>query len=203
MARPKRPVFPLFRSELYAEVAFHVFHADVPLSVKDLMELVGSSRRTVGGIVDELVEAGIFQEGRIGRTRQLTARTDAPFYEPLLHLLTVVEGPQAVVRDALAELEFICEAFIFGSWAARSQGERGHFPRDIDVLVISAEKLSVSARVEVRERLESAEQVLRREVNPTFATVEQWRHSEDPFLHSIRSSTIVEVAPSKRGKIPA
>ncbi len=49
-------------------------------------------------------------------------------------------GPADVVtgRDEFAGLEGVVQVVIFGSWAARYEGERGLPPNDVDVLVVGA-----------------------------------------------------------------
>jgi len=83
----------------------------------------------------------------------------------------------------------------FGSWAARATGVDGPQPRDVDVLIISEAPMSRADRRPVFDALEQASKLLRRDVNPVFATVDQWHTSSDPFLADVRGGPLVEALP--------
>lgn len=70
-----------------------------------------------------------------------------------------------MVLEELGNLSGIEHLYLFGSWAARYQGETGRAPNDIDVLVIGAPD-----RDQVYEAGERAEKRLRVPVQVTIRT---------------------------------
>ena len=77
---------------------------------------------------------------------------------------------------------------IFGSWAARYNGERGLPPNDVDVLVVGApDRLAMYAAAE------RAESRLSQPVNPVVCPPEQWARPAEPFIREITSRPYVTV----------
>jgi predicted nucleotidyltransferase len=76
--------------------------------------------------------------------------------------------------------------FIFGSWAARYQGERGRTPGDVDVLVVGAPD-----RDDVFDASERAGHRLARDVNVTVVSCERWRTASEPFLQEVHRRPLV------------
>lgn len=195
MPAPSSALFPMFRSQLQTSIATEVFLHDEGITAAELVRTLNADQKNVSAAVKGLVEAGILRSTPVGRSRVLTADDGAPFYEPLRQLLTIVQGPPTVIGRALAECPGVRGAYIFGSWAARAAGEPGPPPRDVDVLVLSDEKMARSDRRVVFESLEQASETLRRPVNPVFATVDQWSTSEDAFLAEVREGHSVPAVP--------
>jgi len=54
----------------------------------------------------------------------------------LREILRVATGPVVVLAEELADIEGIESAFVYGSFAARVQGEPGPAPHDIDLVVV-------------------------------------------------------------------
>ncbi|MCA1845996.1 MAG: hypothetical protein LC792_22955 [Actinobacteria bacterium] len=113
----------------------------------------------------------------------------SPLYRPLADLLLVAFGPATAVASELDGIAGIDEAHIFGSWAARYSGEAGTAPNDVDVLVIGDPD-----RDEVCQAAERAERRLRRSVQVTFRSPEEWgqrtgpvrRHHPEPTARAAR-----------------
>ena len=80
------------------------------------------------------------------------------------------------------------EAFIYGSWARRYEGEAGAPPGDIDLLVVGTPE--VEAVYDVTER---ASAQFGREVNPTVLTKSEWEASNEGFLEQLRRSPLVSL----------
>ena len=202
MTAASYPLFPLFRSRLMAEITNLVFTSDAGHTISELASATSSDRKNVRTVVDSLVEAGVFTATQVGRSRLITANESSLVYRPLLQLLTIVQGPPSVIARELSELPEVRGAFIYGSWAARAQGIPGSQPRDIDLLVITRERVSPRLRVKVVDVLDRAAESLGRPVNPTFATLEQWTHSEDRFLQDIKAGPMVEAKPLESVSAP-
>jgi hypothetical protein len=121
--------------------------------------------------------------------RLLQANLDGPLARPLTELLTLTYGPAAVLRDLLAAIHGIDEAFIYGSWAARYAGEPGPPPRDVDVLVVGD-----ADEDDIFEAARVAERRLGREVNIHRVSAKAWHGpGRDPFLTSVRSRPLVSI----------
>lgn len=129
---------------------------------------------------------------RISRSTSSTASpaTPTPLTRPLTDLLAVTYGPLPVLTDALAVVPGVERAFIYGSWAARYQGEPGPVPDDVDVLVIGtadADDLDAVA--------EQAQRRLGQPVNIRRVGPARWRRPDarDPFLRSVQERPLVEL----------
>lgn len=134
-----------------------------------------------------LVEAGLVTDVRRGNVRLIAAATDNPVFAPLADLMAVTFGPAGVLRDALAGLDGIERAFIYGSWAARYHQQAGHVPGDIDVLVVGT-----PGRVALSEALEAAERKLRREVNARVVSPDAWQ-GDGSFKKTINDRPSVDL----------
>lgn len=107
----------------------------------------------------------------------------------LRSILVQTVGVLGRLGDALRGVLGISEAFVFGSWAARHEGEPGPAPRDIDVLVIGDASLR-----SVRRACRPVEAQLRVEVNPVVADVDRWAAADpDPFVAQVRSQPLVPI----------
>lgn len=63
--------------------------------------------------------------------------TASPYYSGLAEVLTRAFGVPAVLTEALQPVSRISAAYIYGSWAARHEGQAGQRPvGDIDVLIL-------------------------------------------------------------------
>jgi predicted nucleotidyltransferase len=94
------------------------------------------------------------------------------------------------LERALAAVDGVERAFIYGSWAARYLGEPGDAPNDLDVLVVGkpdADELFAIA--------DEARASLRREVNIRSIRPAVWNNpaSKDAFLATVRSRPLIEL----------
>lgn len=89
---------------------------------------------------------------------------------------------------SLAGLEGTDRAFIYGSWAARYNGEPGPVPADVDLLVIGDVDPD-----DLDERAQSAETELRREINIRRIRLSTWDGQDDPSVATVRSRPLVEL----------
>lgn len=186
-------LLPILRSAFQGELlAWLYLHPEQEYSLEELARRFGVSGPTAGREANRLAEAGLIRERRRGRLRLLRAEADGPLARPLTELLALTYGPLPVLREEFATLAGIHEAYIYGSWAARYQGERGPVPNDIDVLAIGSPNLD-----DLDEVAEKAERRLRREVNIRRVRPRVWRESDpaDPFLTTVRSRPLVKIWP--------
>ncbi|MBF9070849.1 nucleotidyltransferase domain-containing protein [Streptacidiphilus fuscans] len=184
-------LLPLFRSRLQGDLlALVLLHPDHRWTLTALAQELGVSHTAVLREADRLVGAEILSEERVGRTRVVSARTDTVLYRPLCDLLLVTYGPMPRLSALLSDLGGVQEAYIYGSWAARYQGEPGPIPADIDVLVIGRPDPD-----ELFDLAERASRELHREVNAHRVTPEVWASpSDEPFLVSVRERPLVRLS---------
>ena len=111
-----------------------------------------------------------------------------PYHHELRALLLKTIGPAALLTHELSSVPDIDEVFVYGSWAARYQGQPGPTPRDIDLLVIGAPDLdglyAACRRVEKEVRLD---------VNPIVRSAAEWQRRGTGFLTDLRKGPLVTV----------
>ncbi|WP_419997041.1 ArsR family transcriptional regulator [Streptomyces boninensis] len=184
------PLLPILRSRLQGELLAEVLlHPEREYSLAELAAQLGASHTAVLREVDRLVEGGILSDRRAGRTRLVSARSDTPLSGPLTDLIAVTFGPLPVLTAALSGIRGVERAYVYGSWAARHQGEKGPPPKDVDVIVVGAPDAD-----ELFDAAEEASRQLRREVNVHRVTQATWDSpTTDPFLTSVRERPLVEL----------
>lgn len=184
-------LLPLLRSQVQGDLlALMYLDPEREFTVTEAAQRVGSSLRAVHHEIGRLVQAGLLADRRHGNNRLVRAVTDSPLSRPLTDLLAVTYGPLPVLTSALASVDGVEQAFIYGSWAARYTGEPGPPPNDVDVLVVG-----VADPDELDDVAQGAEQRLRREVNIRRIKPETWAQPAptDAFLTSVRSRPLVEL----------
>ena len=196
MKSPSPLLLPLLRSRAQGEVlAWIMLHPDDEFSLVELAAAVGVSPPTVMREVDRLVDAGLVSEVRRGNQRMIAARTDNVVFQPLSELMAVTFGPIPVLRELLAPVAGIREAFIYGSWAARYAEQAGPVPGDLDVLVIGDTELD-----ELDDIAREAAKRLHREVNVRRVRPDVWDAAhEDPFKATVTSRPMVSLIESDPG----
>jgi len=171
-------LLPLFRSQLQGDLlALTLLSPERSWTLTELAKAVGVSHTAV------------LSGTRFGRTRIISARTDTLLYRPLSDLLLVTYGPAPRLTVALSTLDGVEEAYIYGSWAARYEGEPGPIPGDVDVLVVGQPDPD-----ELFDLAEQASRELHREVNVHRISPQVWAsESDEPFLTSVRERPLVRL----------
>jgi DNA-binding transcriptional ArsR family regulator len=190
MRSPASPLLPLLRSRVQGDLlALLYLRPDREYSLTEAAARIGASVKAVHQEASRLVDAGLLVDRRVGNVRLVRAAVDTPLTRPLTDLLAVTYGPLPVLTDALAVVPGVERAFIYGSWAARYQGEPGPVPDDVDVLVIGtadADDLDAVAQ--------HAQRRLGRPVNIRRVRPARWQRSDgDPFLKSVHERPLVEL----------
>lgn len=131
---PTPSLLPIFRSRQQAEILADVLgDPSREESVSDLADRLGLPNGSVHREIVRAEQAGIVETRRVGKTRLVRANDASPYYEPLRELLVRSFGVPKVLSEAIAPVD----AYIFGSWAARWEGETGARPiGDVDVLIL-------------------------------------------------------------------
>ncbi|RIJ78809.1 Lrp/AsnC family transcriptional regulator [Nakamurella silvestris] len=185
-------LFPVFRSQAQARIlAAVLLRPDAETSPADLHRRLGLPLTTVADEVRRLVAAGIFLSRSVGRSNLVRANTDQPTVTPLTQLVMLTLGPRDVIEEEFSVLG-ASRVLIFGSWAARYQGEPGKPPNDVDVLLVG--KVDRDAVYAAAER---AQERLTLAVNPVIVSERRWNDPTDPLMSQIRAAPIVDLrAPS-------
>jgi DNA-binding transcriptional ArsR family regulator len=176
---PAPSLLPILRSQQQGEIlALLLGDPDRELSLTEISQLTGAPHPSVYREVQRAEQAGIVTSRKIGNTRLVRAQPDSPYYAGLADILTKAFGVPAVLADALAQVDGIEDAYIYGSWAARHDGEPGRRPvGDIDVLV-----LGNPDRDQLYEALGSTEKSLGRPVQATIRD-RNWLESGSGSFH--------------------
>ena len=139
---------------------------------------------SVGPVQRELTTlagAGLILRAQTGNQVFYRANRDHPAYIELHSLLAKTTGVFHQLAEALAPLaENIQFAFVYGSFA---RGEE-NADSDIDLMVVGSVTLD-----NLLERLAPVERTLRRPVNPTIYSQEEWRvklQADNHFLKAIQ-----------------
>ncbi len=183
------PLLPIFRSRLQGELlALVLIDSARQWTIDELAERTGEPYQTVATEVRRLQKAELFTASTVGRTKLLSANEANPYLRPLSHLAVMTFGPPLAISEEFSTVDGINAIYIYGSWAARYEGEPGPAPNDIDVLIIGRPN-----RDDVYDAGQRAQQRLGREVNVTQRTRKQWETATDGLTQQVRNSPMVEV----------
>ena len=183
-------LLPLLRSRAQGDIiAWILLHPEEEFSLAEIGRAVGASGPTVMREVDRLAQAGLVREVRRGNQRLVRADTGNPVFGPLAALMSVTFGPAPVLRELLADVHGVREAWIYGSWAARYAQEPGPVPEDVDVLVVGTADPDA-----LDEVARTAGERLRREVDIRRIRPAAWDAADtDPFKATVMARPVVAV----------
>jgi predicted nucleotidyltransferase len=176
---------PLFRSPEQERLLGELFvFADSPISLSELANRAGTSLGGAHKEVERLESSGLVTSTPVGRNRLVEANQSSPVYPELRGLLLKTLGPEPLLRSALADMEGIREAFIFGSWADPARRS----PADIDVLVVGEPDVGV-----VYDAASAVETEVGRPVNVTVRSPTEWDDGDGAFERAVRSGPRVRL----------
>lgn len=166
-------------------------HAGEAFSLAELERRTGVAQQTISREVDRLAKAGLLSVRPAGRMRLVEADTRSPYFPELRGILLKVSGPAVALAEGLEGIAGIREAYLFGSWARRYEGEPGPPPADVDLLVVGdADPEAVEAAcVDAGRRLGI-------EVNPVVLSEDEWSGSGSGFVRQLREGPLVRLDPS-------
>src|SRR4029453_3928777 len=171
-------LLPIFRSKHQGELlAFLLLHPEQEYTLTQLARRLGTPLTTLQREAGRLVAAGLPSRAGGGRAGLLRPNPPSQYARPLSELVTLAFGPHLAVEEEFAALAGLDAVAIYGSWAARYEGQAGPPPNDIDVLVIGRPD-----RVEVFEAAERAERRLGLPVNPTICSPRRWQEVADALI---------------------
>jgi predicted nucleotidyltransferase len=151
--------------------------ADRPISLSELANRAGTS---IGGAhkeAERLESAGLVRSTTSGRSRLIEADPSSPVYQELRSLLMKTVGPEPLLRERLAEVSGIEDAFIYGSWADPAKRS----PADIDLLVIGDPDVG-----EVYDAASAVEAEVGRPINVTVRSAAEWEEADGSFERAVR-----------------
>ncbi len=179
---------PIFRSELQAAILDVLLRSTRPISTSEITSATGASQSAAHRELARLTSAGLLTESRVGRSALFAANERNPVVGPLRALLAVTHGPRALLAEALRDIAGISAAIIFGSFAARSAGQPGASPNDIDLLIVGTPK-----RRDVYDALDGIDGAVGREVNVTFLSDERWERGEDELVTRVQAGPTIDL----------
>ena len=181
---------PLFRSDAQGEILARLFlSSDRAFTIAELARAAHSPYASAHREVSRIVRMGLATTEKRGQAVEVRSRRDAPAFHPLVELLRLTYGPAVVIPNYLSGIFGIDAAYIYGSWAARRQGELGDAPGDIDLLIVGN-----PSRGEVFEAVSHAGYDLAREVNLRIVNLEAWQTAQnDPFLRTLSERPLVRL----------
>jgi predicted nucleotidyltransferase len=179
------PRLPLFRSPEQERLLGELFvFADRPISLSELARRAGTSMGGAHKEVERLESAGLVRSTTAGRSRLIEADPSSPVYMDLRGLLQKTLGPEQLLRSALADVNGIERAFIYGSWA--DPAERS--PADVDVLVIGEPDVG-----EVYDTASAVEADIGRPVNITVRSPAEWAEADGAFERAVKSGPRIDL----------
>jgi DNA-binding transcriptional ArsR family regulator len=167
-------------SDLFPKTRAEILHllfetADQEIHLRDLARLAGLSVAAVQKELTSLASKGFVLTRRDGNRLYYRANTAHPLYPELHGLARKTSGISGELRRALATVEGIDLAFIFGSIAAGTHTSGS----DVDLVAIGSAGLR-----KISAALSGRADSLGREINPVCLTATEWRekiHAGDAF----------------------
>ena len=189
--QPAPSLLPILRSQQQGEIlALLLGNPDLELSLTDIAARTGTPHPSVYREIQRAEQAGLVTSRKIGSTRLVRANTASPYYAGLAEVLTRAFGVPAVLTEALQPVPGIIAAYIYGSWAARHEGQTGQRPvGDIDVLI-----LGEPDRDQLYAALSTAENSLARPVQVTIRDPAWLDWGTGAFHDTITSLPLLKLA---------
>ena len=189
--QPTPALLPILRSQQQGEIlALLLGDPDLELSLTEIAGRVGAPHPSVYREVQRAEQAGLVTSRKVGNTRLVRANTASPYYAGLSEVLTRAFGVPTVLAEALRDVSGITAAYIYGSWAARHEGQTGQRPvGDIDVLV-----LGEPDRDRLYAALSAAEQRLGRPVQATIRDRDWLESGSGAFHDTITSRPLLKLS---------
>jgi len=181
---------PLFRSDQQFRLLGVLFAgAGAEFTIGELAERASVAQATASREVARLEQHGLVVTRLLGRNRLVSPNWSLPWVPELRSILMQTVGVVGRLGDALRRMDGVHEAFVFGSWAARLEGEPGPFPNDVDVVVIGTASLRA-----MRQACRKVEQDLRVDINPVVIDRVSWdSEAPEPFIAHIKEQPLVQI----------
>lgn len=164
-------------------------HSGSAFSISELERRTRIPQQTLSREVDRLAKAGLLLARTVGRTKLVEANAMSPYFLELRALLLKVSGPAVVLGERLSRVPGVEDAYVFGSWARRYEGELGPPPADVDVLVVGDPDPD-----EVEAACVEAGRHLGMDVNPVVLSRDEWTSGASGFVRQLRKGPLVPLS---------
>ncbi|HLX32587.1 MAG TPA: helix-turn-helix domain-containing protein [Gaiellaceae bacterium] len=193
--RKASPLLPIFRSKsITLLLAYLLLRSnEEPQNISQLARRFGLATSTVHRDVTELEEAGLLLTETFANSKLVRVNEQSPYFPELASLFRKAFGPEQILTGYLSGLKGVKEAYLYGSYAARYQGQPGPQPQDIDLLVVSDGTLDAR---KISQLSREASQLLGREVNPTVVGIDEWAEPKTGFLRTLHERPLVSLVTS-------
>jgi len=134
-----------------------------------LRELQRTLGYSAGSIRRELIrfqENSLFNTRKSGNLLYYSINQKHPLFKELKSIISKTVGVEASLRGSLLSVKGIKVAFIYGSFASQKENSAS----DIDLMVIGGQDNSL-----LNEKLSSLENKLKREINPTIYSWQEYK----------------------------
>jgi predicted nucleotidyltransferase len=183
LANTKGQAGILFGKVRRAILALLFTHTDETFYLRQIVRASGYGLGPVQRELRKLADTGIIRRTVRGRQVYFQANPECPIFPELKSLIVKTAGIGDTLRNALAPIAGqIKIAFIYGSLARGEEGPRS----DIDLLVVGDSGYS-----DVVLKLQTAQQTLGREINPTVYPLSEFQtkvRANHHFLASVLES---------------
>jgi len=149
--------------------------------VRAIARQIGRDPGAVSRELRRLEDQGVIVSEPVGRSRLYRSAPDSRSAREMRMVIQRTLGVEASLRQVLADLPGIDQAFIFGSYAAGSDRAGS----DVDLLVVGS-----PASDELRRRVGRIGRDIRRDINLvelSAAEFRQLRKKRDPFIKDVLS----------------
>ena len=174
------PASLLFGAYRRGVLALLLLRPEESRHVREIARATGKAPGTLLRELNALAEAGVLARKRLGNQVHFQANPGCPIFEDLRNILKKTVGVADVLREALAPLAArIRAAFVYGS-IARGEERAGS---DLDLMVVGEVRFA-----EVVSALAPAQELLRREINPSIYPTLEFRRKRaagEPFLKRV------------------
>jgi predicted nucleotidyltransferase len=182
-------LLPIFRSPQQLKVFAQLFiNAGKQFTVPELVRVTQVSQPTVWREIDRLEKAALVTSESIGRSKVIKANQDSPYFPELRSLAMKLLGPAVLLAERLVDLDGVDEAYIFGSWAHRYEGELGPPPGDIDVLIVGDADPD-----DAEDACKGLQELFDVEVNSVVVSRSDWKAARSGFLQRLKKGPLVPV----------
>jgi len=134
--------------------------------LRELQRQLGYSAGSIRRELLKFQKDDLFNTQRAGNLLYYTLNTKHPLFKELKMIISKTVGVEGSLRNTLTSIHGIKVAFIYGSYAGRK--EKG--ASDIDLMIIGDPDTSL-----LNEKIAELEKRLKREINPTIYSMEEYR----------------------------
>lgn len=182
-------LLPIFRSPQQLKVFAHLLiNAGKEFTVPELVHVTKVSQPTVWREIDRLAKAALVISESVGRSKVIKANEDSPYFPELRSLAMKLLGPAVILGERLEDLDGVEDAYIFGSWARRYEGEFGPPPADIDVLIVGDADPD-----DAEDACKGLQELFDVEVNSVVVSRSDWKAARSGFLQQVKKGPLVPV----------